>query len=118
MSRHNPLMFVFAFAVIGWVYGCSYNMPLDTATVSEQFPFLRQGETTRQEVLNRMGLPMASYESDRILIFSMIENHSLKRFQVGYDSMPGRAVATALYHLVLVFDSKGRLERHSLVRVQ
>lgn len=101
-------------AAVAMISGCSYNTVLDMETVGREFPFLRQGQTKREEVRARLGSPVASYELDRILVYSMIESSSSTGFEIGY----ARGYATPLYHLVLVFGSDGALERHGLVRVQ
>jgi hypothetical protein len=101
------------FALLIVVSACSYNAPLAAETVRQHFSFLRDDQTTRDEIRQRIGVPLASYEADRILVYSMIEDRS-GRFQVIYNPTPVRA----LYHLVLVFGSTGTLEKHSLVRVQ
>ena len=103
-----------AFAGIALISGCSYNAPLDSEAVGRGFPFLRPGQTQRAEIKTRMGNPLASYESERILIYSVIESSSPGPFELGY----ARGYAIPLYHLVLVFGPDGALERHSLVRVQ
>jgi hypothetical protein len=101
------------FALLIVVSACSYNAPLAAETMRQHFSFLRDDQTTREEIRQRIGVPLASYEADRILVYSMIEDRS-GRFQVVYNATPVRA----LYHLVLVFGSNGTLEKHSMVRVQ
>lgn len=108
------LVALISLAAVVVISGCSYNTVLDMGTVARDFPFLRQGQTQREEVRARLGKPMASYELDRILVYSMVESPSSSGFEIGY----ARGYATPLYHLVLVFGSNGALERHSLVRVQ
>jgi hypothetical protein len=82
--------------------------------------FLRDGQTTREEVLMRLGTPNAHFEGDRILTYAFW------KFSAGAWIRRGRTWATlneALrpgYHpptddLVLVFGPDGILLRHSLV---
>lgn len=78
---------------------------------------VQDGQTTRQEVLLRLGTPSASFEGGRILTYD---------FQVGLDGEWRRAgVGQAsdwanpyprASSLVLVFGPDDRLIRHSLVK--
>lgn len=75
--------------------------------------FITIGETTRTQVLLRLGKPSASFEDERILTY-----------RIGGNSTGGYFVRDAAgtwyetnYSLVLVFDSGGVLETQSLVRV-
>ena len=112
--RFGASIWLTTLAGVALISGCSYNAPLDREAVSRGFPFLRPSQTQRAEIKTRLGTPIASYESDRILIYSVIESSSPGPFELGY----ARGHMTPLYHLVLVFGSDGALERHSLVRVQ
>jgi hypothetical protein len=86
--------------------------PVDPARVAQGFGFLRSGHTTKQEVLERMGPPGATYERDRVLTYAVFENQ-LGRFDVG--STPRSAAPRGEYTLVLVFDERGILGKHSMV---
>jgi hypothetical protein len=75
--------------------------------------FITIGQTTRTEVVLRLGKPSASFEDERILTY-----------RIGGDSSNGYFVRDAAgswyetsYSLVLVFGSGGVLENQSLVRV-
>ena len=75
--------------------------------------FIATGQTTRTDVLLRLGIPSASFENERILTY-----------RIGGDSSKGFFVRDAAgtwyetsYSLVLVFDSNSVLENQSLVRV-
>jgi hypothetical protein len=76
--------------------------------------FLADGQTTRTEVLLRLGQPAASFESEHIFTY-----------RIGGDSTNGYFVRDAPgtwyetnYSLVLVFHLTGNLESHSLVAVR
>lgn len=74
--------------------------------------FLRDGATLREDAHLRLGEPSAQYESGRILAFR------LARDQGGlYCVTPGEWSPDS-YSLILVFDAKGVLSRHSLVQVR
>ena len=81
------------------------------------FAFVRDGETTREDVLLRLGDPSGLFEGERILTYVVRideddELHVLTRrlgTQYGTTWQPG------LYSLVLVFARDGLLERHSVV---
>jgi hypothetical protein len=80
--------------------GCTATIPPADADL---LTFLRAGETTRQEVLGKLGQPSASFEQGRVLTY-----------RVGHDAKQGYHVVTAnprqlwegvRYSVVLVFDA-------------
>jgi hypothetical protein len=82
--------------------------------VSERLKFLRDGETTQREVLDRLGDPSHFFERDHVVVYLMHEDY-YGRLSVG----PGNVKENdPLYHLVIQFTSDGAMERHSLIRLQ
>ena len=77
--------------------------------------FLTDGRTSKSEVLLHLGFPSRQMENNRIVMFRIghVENR-------GYYVR--EAIATGWedtkYSLVLVFDDKDVLQRHSLVEVR
>ena len=104
-------------AVAITVAGCSYVTPIDIQSVDGPFKFLRDNQTTQQEVLAPLGEAASLYENGRILTYILRENRGQLRLD-NYRNLerPGY-LRRITYHLVLVFGSDGILERHSLVRV-
>jgi hypothetical protein len=90
--------------------------PSDESTTARMLGFVRDQVTTRGEAEFRMGSPSARYEYDRTLVFAVGEVAGVSRVVPlqGGDVPP----TAPLYHLVLVFDEAGILQRHSLVRVR
>jgi hypothetical protein len=73
--------------------------------------FLADGSTTRDEALLRLGAPAASYEADRVLIWTLGEDSGF------YLIPPGgmqRGTVVRAYDLALIFDAAGILRRHGL----
>lgn len=89
--------------------GCSDVVPVDEQTLSEAFPFIRDGRTKKQEVLGRLGAPDNQYESGRIITYLAGMDDRSGHWRVGL-------YFRARYTLVLVFGPDDLLERHSLVR--
>jgi hypothetical protein len=76
--------------------------------------FLVAGRTTRSQVLTTLGQPSARFEGDRILTYRI--GH---RNEQGYFvSVPEEYGWTAQYSLVLVFNSRGVLQKQNLVEVR
>ena len=79
--------------------------------------FIRDGETTREQVLLRLGDPSGFFEDGRILTFAIaIDGEDVLRIltrRMGtvdrVDWRPG------IYSVVVVFDDAGVLERHSVI---
>ncbi len=96
--------------------------PVDEETARRLLPLeLRSGETTREEALLKLGIPSARFENDRILCYRVLETADGAVF-------PGRASAPKepwdhdrgfpTHNLVLVFDERGRLARHSMLCIR
>lgn len=101
------LFLVFLITIL--MMGCA-NQPRDMKLLS----FMNDGTTTRSETLLQLGQPTARFESDRILTY-----------RIGGDAQAGYFISKNTstwidtnYSLVLVFDTNGILESHSLVHVQ
>lgn len=72
--------------------------------------FLTVGETSKQEVLSRLGEPSAYFERGRILTYWLDEEHAVI----------GKKTDEARYSLVLVFEKEDRpiLKAQSLVQTR
>jgi len=80
---------------------------VDSSTMSKYEGFIRDGTTTKQEVLDRLGPARSGYESGRILIYHVYLQDD------GRLTLNGKGTCHAC---VLVFDADNVLERHSLVK--
>jgi hypothetical protein len=88
---------------------------------SDMLSFIRDGVTTREEVVVKLGIPSAQIEGDRILMFQMRADKEGKWHLTApqWNATTGlRAWATGTCSLVLVFGEDGVLRKHSLVRPQ
>ena len=70
---------------------------------------------SRTEVALRLGAPFATFEGERIMAWSI--GHDAGGYFVGVGHAgPGRAPFLR-YELVIVFDTDGKVAKHSLVEV-
>lgn len=93
--------------------GCSTPIP---GATPELLSFLQTGQTTREQVLLKLGQPSAAFEQERILTYRIGEDPRQGRYVVSPKAaLPWQQVR---YSLVLVFDAQGRLEKQSLVTVE
>lgn len=91
------------------VVGCASYPPGNPELIA----FLRDGVTTREDVYLQLSEPSGIYENGRIMTYQ------LDRSEKGYVLMRRREAAwTAKYSLVLAFDDKGILRRHSVLSVR
>lgn len=82
----------------------------DIALQQKWLPFLEDGKTTREEVKAKLHDPGMEYEDGRIWTYRLrLEEEGAERIVVS-KSLIGH------YTLVLVFDERNILKRHSLVR--
>lgn len=79
--------------------------------------FLRDGASTRDEVMLALGQPSATFQQERVLTYRLGEDAKQGYFveQPHATNLPWVGVR---YSLVLVFDAGGTLQKHSLVPVQ
>ncbi len=94
----------------------SYVAPLESQTTRSRLPFLIEGRTTKDEVLNRLGTPFNQYEDGNISIYILRENLN-SQLQVG-DLGRREDWNPEIYNLVLVFGPTEILQKYSLVRVR
>lgn len=114
--RLRPHFAVLTLWLVVLLSGCSTNTVaiVEPANAGERLGFLRDGETTRQEVLDRMGAPYGVNEADRALTYRVFEN-DLGKFVVAAKALPTPPYSRAEYSVTLIFDEKDVLKRHSLV---
>jgi hypothetical protein len=81
--------------------------------------FLRPGQTTREEVILRLGQPSGTFERERILTYRVGQLGDEGYYLVSPRSLApeGTPFHAERFSLVIVFDAQGRLEKHQLVRV-
>ena len=106
-------MAVLPMACLISIPGCGYQRAkLVVIKQNENTPisFLRDGQTTKSEVLSRLGeLDGREFENGRILMFVLDENYRI-----------APSANSAQFHLTLVFDESDRriLKKHGLVRIR
>ncbi len=86
--------------------GCA-NAPNVTVAEAERkyLDYLKVGQTTREEVISRLGAPAAVFENERILTYWL-----------RLTAERGFVNSGEAYGLTLVFDRTGRLEKHKLLK--
>ncbi|MEO6308249.1 MAG: hypothetical protein ABIO96_06950 [Nitrospiraceae bacterium] len=103
--------------------GCAtVVVPLDPQLVTERLPFIRDGKTSKEEVLSRLGEPYSRYEGEQILTYVMCEDLSLdggrRLSHTRTTDTKGEAVRCSperTNNLILVFGPDDLVERHSVV---
>jgi hypothetical protein len=113
---------LFVVSILGPALGCAYGVPLSIAEVeTKHLAFLRDGETTREEILLKFGDPTGIFEDGRILTFRLEASETaVIPVRREYDrDLPGVTHwRLANLSLVAVFDDKNVLRRHALVPVK
>jgi hypothetical protein len=103
---------LFAAGLMLWPAGCATTVPGASADL---LTFLEEANTTREEVLLRLGQPSGSFEQERIFTYRIGEDSEQGRYVVSAKAMmPWQNVH---YSLVLVFDEAGTLKKQRLVTV-
>jgi hypothetical protein len=117
------------FSVIGslillFLSGCAETklQTVDDSILQQQLSLLGDGKTTKQDILLRFGIPSAQFEGERILTYRLRYNQKENRFEVVSREVDRRDPRFAEwmqteYNLVLVFDEKHILQKHSMLRI-
>ena len=120
MPRRSPAI---GFIVILLLSGCAQTLQtVDDPTLHQQLALLEDGKTTKQDILLRFGIPSGQFEGERIFTYRLRYNQKENRFEVISAEVDRRDprfrewVQTE-YNLVLVFDEKHILQKHSMLRI-
>lgn len=114
--------------------GCQ-DLPFDdSARLPELLPDLTVGVSTRGELLLQLGLPVETFENDRILAWRVVESVNgpirlVSQFASPYysDALPNglryaeleprvRVLPDEVASLIVVFDAQGRVAKARLLR--
>ena len=97
--------------------GCSvpHIQPADNQVLQEStlLAFIRDGVTTEEEVLTKLGFPHSQLERDRILMYRLLKDEKEGEWRVDWELF--FIEKSSICSLVLVFGSDGVLRKHSLV---
>ncbi len=103
--------------------GCGPTLQIAQSEVEQKWlAYLKDGSTTKEEVLLRLGLPAARFEGERILTYRLMltDEEGLVVVAREFNMRDPRLSywPRGEYSLVLVFDGKYILQRHALLRVR
>jgi outer membrane protein assembly factor BamE (lipoprotein component of BamABCDE complex) len=112
-SSHRPFPVLVLIALLG-LSGCTTS-PIHGAD-PQLLDFLKDGATTRDEVVLALGQPSATLQQEHIVTYRIGEDSDKRRFVV--TPQVANPWARVNYSLVLVFDDAGTLQKHNLVPVQ
>lgn len=111
------------FMVIASLSCSKHVVQIDTQDANKCLPFIQLGVTEKQEIFDRFGNPLNSYEGGRIVTYPVLDDikgikiknkqdvlHCEKEIAEGSDIVA--------YRLVLVFGPNNVIERMSLLRVR
>jgi hypothetical protein len=101
-------------AVLLIIAGCATRIaPVDDKMAIQHLEFLHVGETTQQEIMNRLGIPSSTYENGLVMTYWMGEDSGGRLF---VPTVGSKMRSSKSYQLVLVFRSDRVLERYNLIR--
>ena len=88
---------------------------------SDLLSFLKNGATTREEVVLKLGIPSAQIEGEKILMYQLRADKEGRWHLIapGWNTYAAlRTWSEGTCSLVLVFEENGLLQKHSLVTAQ
>jgi len=121
MSRRSA---VIGLLLILLLSGCAETklQTVDDSILQQQLALLEDGKTTKEDILIKFGIPSSQFEGERILTYRLRFNQKENRFEVVSVEVDRRDPRfrewlQTEYNLVLVFDEKHILKRHSMLRI-
>ena len=112
------------FLIILLLSGCAETrlQTVDDATLQQQLALLEDGKTTKEDILLKFGIPSSQFEGERILTYRLRFNQKENRFEVVSREVDRRDLRftdwiQTEYNLVLVFDERHILQKHSMLRI-
>ena len=112
------------FLILLVLSGCAETklQTLDDSVLQQQLALLEDGKTTKQDILLKFGIPSSQFEGERIFTYRLRFNQNENRFEVISREVDRRDPRFAEwvqteYNLVLVFDEKHILQKHSMLRI-
>ena len=113
---------VTACVVICIAIGCTQEKPVrPTVAQIEAGPlsYIRDGQTRRDQITAKLGKPTGEFESRRIVTYHMYcRLDDAFAVQRGGSMSYGQSWGFATHQLVLVFDDRQVLVRHSLIEIR
>ena len=115
---------VFAFASTLLLIGCAAEelRVADPKVEQKWLSFLEDGQTKKADVLLRLGIPSAQFEGEKILTYRLVldDDEGFLVVSREVDSQDPRLSAwwRAEYNLVLIFDERHILQKHSLLKIR
>ena len=113
-----------SFLIILLISGCAETrlQTVDDSILQQQLALLEDGKTTKQDILLKFGIPSSQFEGEKILTYRLRFNQKENRFEVVSREVDRRDPRFAEwmqteYNLVLVFDEKHILQKHSMLRI-
>lgn len=102
--------------------GCAQVIATPQEIEQRSLSFLRDGKTTKQEVILRLGIPSAQFQAERILAYRLSYNEQSKEVLTAPREVFVRDPRIAgwtmsQYNLVLVFDENDILRQHNFLKV-
>ncbi len=112
------------FLILLLLSGCAETKlhTVDDSMMQQQLAPLEDGKTTKQDILLKFGIPSSQFEGERIFTYRLRFNTNENRFEVISREVDRRDPRFAEwmqteYNLVLVFDEKHILQKHSMLRI-
>ena len=98
--------------------GCATPRSVGPVPDKGLLDFLEDGKTTKQMAFEKLGQPSGTYENGRILTYRIGNEEGKGYYIVGAGPSGEMLFIKSKHSLVLIFNDKGILERHSLVNVR
>ena len=100
------------------ILGCATSSPVGPVPDKGLLDFLEDGRTTKQMVFEKLGQPSRTYENGRILTYRIGNEEGKGYYIEGAGASGQSSFKKSNRSLVLIFNDKGILVRHSLVNVR
>jgi hypothetical protein len=119
----NAASFVVRLLLVTLLGGCATQAPpVKVAEIeARHLGFVRDAVTSREQALLQFGLPSGQFEGERIMTWRLCYNGETL-FPIAAERAPDDPRYTLwrvpAYNLVLVFDARNLVQRHSFIEVR
>jgi hypothetical protein len=99
-----------------FLIGCATPTPVETKSpdYTVRLDFLEDGKMTKTETLLKLGQPSGTFEKEMILTYRLGRQTKDSYYLIDYPA----SWRSVHFSLVLVFDERGLLQKHSLVPIR
>lgn len=110
MIYTKPMLTILALGILFVILGCGIKtIKHGTEITEDQFAQIKDGSTTKEEIILMLGAPTKTLNKEKTYIYSWVRGTKAQVFGLGTGTAYGHA-------LVILFDDKDIVKAHKVTR--